>query len=438
MKSLINPFLRNITPPEQAIIDRKRVSKFFSSLIAEGGALEIYGERGIGKSLMLKYISSPSVHLTLNNFQNHIFVFVNCSDSVHPKTASQFWFQCTKTLDRKLEDSPIKEKCKALLQRIEEGAELGANDFHDVLDVAAGVNKRIVLVLDDFDALIRTDTEYLDSTRTFLQGLRSLTTRDFNKANLVVATRYSLQKLCKPLAVQNISPFENGFTSCRLQLFREDDILKLLHRIEQTDQPSFTSSESRYIAYLSGYHPQLAEMVASEIFDHRIDVGAPLTDLTPVGEKFQSVASPVFERFWEGSSPDEQMLLMLIALQKLKGKVTNSKYDLSDITSIFSQKERELIELNARGLLNRTQTNPSNWEIFSPIFEWWILKEIESSTPEQLDERRRVWGSLLTQKQADKIGQTLEFLNNHKDSILAFGRSIINLTGNDLPMLGGG
>jgi len=436
---LINPFIRSGTHPEQAIVDRRRASRLFSPLVAEGGALNVYGERYMGKSLMLQYIAEPPNDWREAHFQNYIFAFFNCQDTVIPFTANNFWTQATKTLERKTEDSPIKEKCQALLARIEEGAELGANDFHDILDVAAGAGKRIVLVLDDFDALIRTDTENLDSSRTFLQGLRSLTTRDSNKANLVIATRYSLQELCKPLAVQGMSPFENGFASYRLQRFRDNDILRLLQRVEQTEQTSFIPLETRYVIYLSGYHPHLAQIAAAEIFDQRIESGFPLRDLTPVGERFKVEARSVFESLWEGASEIERMLLMLIALQDFEGEITDAQYSLSDLSNIFSQRERELDELTERGLLNRTQTNPPAWGIFSPIFQWWIIKEIESSPPEQLSERRKVWGNLVTQKQADKLGKTVELVKNNKQLIEKVGRSVLKLTGVELPpLLGGG
>lgn len=428
MNPLINPFIRSGICLEQAIVDRRRASRLFSPLVTEGGALGVYGERGMGKSTMLNYIAHPPTDWREAYFQNYIFVLFNCSDTVVPFSANNFWIQATKHLDYKLEASPIQEKCLALLKRVEEGAELGANDFHEVLDVAAGAGKRIVLVLDDFDALIRTDTENLDSTRTFLQGLRSLTTRDYNKASLVVATRYSLQESCKPLAVQGMSPFENGFASYRLQPFREADILKLLQRVEQTEQPPFKLYEAWYVTHLSGNHPHLCQIAAAEIFDLRIEAGAPLSDLVPVGEQFKSAARPIFESLWEGASEIERMLLMLIALQKLEGKVSDAKYDLTDLVVIFSERERELIELTERGLLNRTQTNPPNWDVFSPIFQWWILKEIESADPEQLDERRKVWGNLLTQKHANTVGQVVEFVKRNKDTIVAFGQTVIKMT----------
>ena len=389
MNPIINPFIHNISQSEQAIVTPIKASRLFSPLIAEGGSLGVYGERGMGKSLMLNYIAHPPKEWQEAHFQNYIFIFFNCQDTVIPPTVDNFWCQTTKQLNSQLEDSPIKDKCRALLARVTDGLKLDHNDFHKILDVAAGANKRIVLVLDDFDYLIRTDTENLDKTRTFLQGFRSLTTRDSNKANLVIATRYSLQELCKPLSSPYYSAFENGFTNYRLRSFREKELLILLQRVE------------------------------NEV----------------VGEHFKGESGSLFEGLWQGTTEIERLLLMLVALQKHQGKLPNMHYDLSDISEILSQREREIIELTERGLLNRTQTNPPIWDIFCPVFQWWILKEIESSNPEQLDERRKVWGNLVTQKRAEKLLDIVEFLKKNREAIESFGRTILRVANWEIPQL---
>jgi len=214
---------------------------------------------------------------------NHIFLFLNCQDTIIPTTPSQFWLEITKHLEKKLEANPIKEKCLTLLARVKEGKEINHNDFHEVLDVAAKDSKKIVLVLDNFNVLIRTEPESLNNTRAFLQGLRSLTTRDSNQANLVISTHYSLNECCKPLALPNYSAFGNGFSLCSLRFFQEKELLDLLARVEQAGQPSFSSAERKYITDLSGFHPQLSQIAAAIVFDYRLEVGAPLTNFNVVG-----------------------------------------------------------------------------------------------------------------------------------------------------------
>ncbi len=377
------------------------------------------GERGMGKTLMLQYIANPPADLRQEHFANCIFLFFNCPDTVIPPTEENFWFQAIKHLHHKSDSSRMKDKCQVLLEKKEQGTELSNHDFHDILDLAGEEKKRIVLVLDDFDVLIKTNSEHFHSTRTFLQGLRSLTTRNNNKANLVLSTRSSLHQLCQPLAVQGISPFDNGFTNYTLQPLREQEIQQLLQIVEETEQPPFSEEETNCVISLSGCHPHLARMTAGDIFQERIERGAPLEDLTPLGEKVKTKASPLFQDFWTFATEMEQLLLMLITLETLKGKVTDANYDLGDLKDILSKQERELRELTERGLLTRTENNPCSYSIFSPLFQWWILKEIESTTPEALKERRKAWG--ITRKQADIFGKGVEWVKDNWQWIAPIG-----------------
>ncbi|MBP0018900.1 MAG: ATP-binding protein [Cyanobacteria bacterium SBLK] len=433
MTLIINPFTQSGNCPEQAIISQSLASQIFSPLTRDGGAVEVYGERGLGKSTILRCIANP-LEEWQEYFKDRIFVFLNCQDTVIPPSANEFWIQIAKELERKLPANPIKDKCRALLARATKGLEITHNDFHEVLDVAGGASKKIVLVLDDFNVLIQTEPDRLNNTRAFLQGLRSLTTRDTNQANLVVSTRYTLYESCKPLALPNYSAFDNGFSLCRLSFFNKKELLHLLERVLQTEQPEFNSAEQNYVAYLSGFHPQLAQIAAAQIFDRRMEEKAPLDDLSPVGERFKSEASPIFETLFQGASELEKILLMLVALQSLKGKVTGASYDITDLPNIFSEREREINDLTERGLLNREQDNPPQWEIFSPIFQWWILKEIESEDPEQLEARRKVWGNLLTQKRVEQVGTLVEFIKKNRTVIENFARFVLENIGVEIPL----
>jgi AAA ATPase domain len=433
MNLYINPFVKSAYSSQDVIISHGKISRFLSPIAAEGGALAIYGERGMGKSTMLNYIANPPLDLLEAYFQNCIFVFLNCQDTISPPIASSFWHQITKQLEMGLETGPVKSKCRKVLLRLQEGGTLNHNDFHEILDVAAGALKRVILILDDFDCLIRTDQENLDETRTFFQGFRSLTTRDSNKANIVVATRNSLQELCKPLSAPNYSAFDNGFTNERLRFFKEEELLEFLQRVERTSQPPFSSIEVRYVAYLSGCHPELSQIAASEIFKQRIESKVLLNKSLleeVVGEHFKSESRFVFETLWQRATEIERLLLMLITLQKYQGKLTKSQYKLSDIPELFEEKARELSELSQRGLLIRTSTRTSQWEIFSPIFQWWILKELETTSPDYLNERRKVWGNLVTQKRADELGKVIDFFKRNRQYIEQLGRTILQFSVN--------
>ncbi len=437
MSLIVNPYIRSgAVPGERTIVTPVRASQVFSPLVVDGGSLAIFGERGMGKSSLLCYVADPPATVREDaRFQNHLFIAFNC-DIVNPVTPANFWFQTVRHLDRKIDAGPIKETCQALLARKKGGAELGPVDFHLLLDLAAGAEKRVVLALDDFDVLIATEGPQLDTTRIFLQGLRSVTTRQLNKANLVVSSRRSLEDLCRPVTGLGASPFPNGFTLYRLRVFREKEMEQLLGWVEETGQPPFSVIESTYIRHLSGHHPQLAQIAAAQICDLRLEAGVPLEDLTPVGERFKSEAHRLMQSLWLAASEVERLLLMAVALQSLEGELPARQYDLRELPVIFSQRDRELLELTERGLLVRTQVDPPAWAIFSPVFEWWLLKEIESADPEQLEDYRKVWGNLLSKRQADRLGKLVTTVRDNMDIIEKIGQTIIRMTGFPIPTIG--
>jgi hypothetical protein len=92
----INPFIRSSFHPENTIVAPSKASRLFSPLIAEGGSLGVYGERGMGKSSMLNYISHPLTEWQEAHFHNYIFVVFNCQDTVISPTINNFWHQTTK------------------------------------------------------------------------------------------------------------------------------------------------------------------------------------------------------------------------------------------------------------------------------------------------------------------------------------------------------
>jgi len=116
---------------------------------------------------------------------------------------------------------------------------------------------------------------------------------------------------------------------------------------------------------------------------------------------------------------------MLIALQALQGKVMGTNYDLTDLPKILQEREREINDLTERSLLKRVQDNPPAWDIFCPVFQWWILKEIEAENPQQLEQRRKVWANLLTQKRVDQVTKKVEWIKKNHELIKKWGERIL-------------
>jgi hypothetical protein len=55
MSLLINPFTYSANQFSQAVLAPTKTSRLFSPIVTEGGAIAIYGDRGMGKTLTLNY-----------------------------------------------------------------------------------------------------------------------------------------------------------------------------------------------------------------------------------------------------------------------------------------------------------------------------------------------------------------------------------------------
>lgn len=430
MQPTINPYIRSgVVHPQRLIVAQKVERELFSPLVNPGGSVAVTSERGIGKSSLLGYIAHPPDNWRKSHLQQHVFVAFNCPDTVIPFAPERFWLAVVRHLEQAAPAGNLKQACAALLADEKLRTSLTHEQFITLLDLAAGAQLRIVLVLDDFDAFVRTDRDNIEITRNFLSTVRGLTTRHAARANVVLSTRRSLEELCKPLVLPGSSPFQNGFTAYALPLMREQELERLCDWAVQSGQPSFTREERTVIRYLSGSHPQLAQIAAYELLEQRFEVGGPLHSMSAVGERFKISSAPVFESLWEGASATEQLLLMLLALQRLSGKVSGANYSVRGLREVCMQHERDIHDLANRRLVVADPLYDPAWSLFSPIFHWWVLKEIESGSPEQIQSRRQIWGNLLTQQHLNRVVEATELVRKNMGWIEQFGKLVLPIAG---------
>ena len=96
---------------------------------------------------------------------------------------------------------------------------------------------------------------------------------------------------------------------------------------------------------------------------------------------------------------------------------------MSDISIIFSQKERELMNLEERYVIQRTaEQENTNYSFTSTIMEWWVIKEIENTNTEELKERELVFLKFMSRKQVGKVKDVINSLLEHKETIKSIAK----------------
>ena len=409
MPFITNPFLQALLP----ILSEKDKSTIMTTLQNSGGFLQVVGECGTGKTILLQYLSKLNSEMP-DEFSEYILIYLNCQDEVPSCTSGEFWDK----VFVKIED--------ILADRGDLHQDRSKQGFESFIDLLAQEDKHIVLLLDDFDCLVRVDDQNFDQTRSFLTSLRSITTRQNNKGNLVTASRLNLHRLWEPFAAPGFSDFSNASTYLRLPMsWKEDTFITFLERSQIDDQAMFRRSQMRQIEQLSSCHPKLSQIASSILFEKRIEQGSNLTpeDFDHINFTFYTSPSvtSILQMFWNTTDQEERSLLKLISLISIEAMpelLMPEHYRLGSSTNILETNKIVIDNLVTRGFLVRCQST-IDYRIFLPIFSIWILRLIAQEHPKASEERVIVWKNRLSAEQLRRLGNGIQFLQEHKEMIVS-------------------
>lgn len=89
---------------------------------------------------------------------------------------------------------------------------------------------------------------------------------------------------------------------------------------------------------------------------------------------------------------------MLIALINLQGQLQNNTYYIDDIENVFSQNQRELIDLQEKGVITRLESN--SYRFTTSVIESVIIQKIYENR--EIGKRQK-WQNLLSRQQMKGI-----------------------------------
>ena len=269
----INPFwIDGPVTPSRFIGRRREVRKTFSQLTGPGqGSVAISGPRCTGKTSLLHYIAAPEIAAEWDLTEDNALIsFLDCQLVDHPFNATAFWQQVLNLLQPHLQDSMGEE-----LQELCQQEQIGNADFEVILDALHEAGQRLILLLDNFERLIRTQVANETVTRDFLSQLRALINRRPRTLSLVVATDEPLEELCQTIDFGGASPFPNSFMSVRLKGFSAQEINKLIEKALSDTGVAFDEQDRSHISKLSQGHPLLAQLAGHLLFEAK--AAGPLT-----------------------------------------------------------------------------------------------------------------------------------------------------------------
>ncbi|MBO1345974.1 MAG: ATP-binding protein [Hormoscilla sp. GUM202] len=416
-----NPFtVGQPVPPERFVGRISQIATAFDQIHSRSN-LAIWGGAGIGKSSFLELLTYPEVwQLQEQDPSNAVIVYLNCL-SIIPFTPSRFWRKLLKLLQEKLDGNAA---WQSVIDRILENTEVTREDIGSVLKKIGEQDKFLVLLLDDYDATLRTNAQYTEADREiFLSECRDLAYHSEEKRffSMIVASRRRLNEI-GPKLTEESSPWYNHYLFLPLKPFTKDEVVILLSGTLMTHELREGISE------IADGHPALLQNAAHLLYGKLRDRQTPNAET--FAREFLERTEQFFQDTWELCNEVEQTLLMLVALSRLKGRLQNQGYDLGDIGIIFSQRERELTDLEQRGVIKRSvDSDGTIYSFSSSIMEWWVIKEIENSNEEGIQERQKMFLDLMSRKQAERVKTVIRYLWEHRDDVKSMVEWIGKLAG---------
>ncbi len=399
-----NPFICGGPVPPSHFIGREReVQTIYDQITGHAlGSIAICGDRRIGKTSLLQYVCHPQVLQEWDIPRDkYLFLFLD-SQSISEFTPSRFWRRLlTRLLREKKGNLP-----PAMLEGILARREIGHTDFEIVLDEISHRGQVLVLLLDEFEWVIRTDSENEPITRDFLSALRALMNRTPKALVLVVATCRRLDELCRPIKFIG-SPFYNEFLFRRLRPFTRREIDQLLDNALKGTGIEFTTEERDYICSLAGTHPFLIQLAGSTLLEFRMQGLETASNSELIRAEFEESARYHLSQLWENCSREEQMLLTVLALQRLREHGKRNAFE-----RILNRHERTLTDLLKRGLIAQVEQTIA---VCPTTFESWVIREMRSADEEEFAKRETLMFDLLPRDEAEQVTNLMRLISDRED-----------------------
>ena len=321
---------------------KSEVSKIFSRIgSSRPQSVSIVGERRIGKSSLLNYISHPEIRTRyLQTPDDYRFVFIDFQEKRGIDISTFFQSIYAVLLDESkgglaLDVQPDYDGFKELLT---------AYDQHDL---------KIIILFDEFESITLNQNFDLE----FYSFLRSIANN--YDIGYIVASGKTLQTLCHSQAISH-SPFFNIFSHLTLTSFSQQESLELITGPSQ----KFGYSLEYYAPFvfeIAGYYPFFIQMACAVLFEYvRGNEMLSENTLDSAKEEFLDEAKVHFQQIWDSCDDEERdVFLKLCHHEKIPDP---QKYVLKNLTK--------------RGYI---KTGKNQSLVFSSLFEEFLLARYGSN-----------------------------------------------------------
>ncbi|NEQ82975.1 MAG: ATP-binding protein [Moorea sp. SIO2I5] len=399
--------------PDRFVGRRSEIMAAFDQIYNRSN-LALWGGPAMGKTSFLEFLASPQVWQKYGQDPSQAVIVLLSCESIQPFTAAGFWQEVFSLLQEELDGEPdIQEQIETLLDQ----GKATTRGMRQVLRKLGQSHKFLLLLVDDYDGALRENQHYTHAEmETFVTECRSIAyhSKERRYLSMIVASLRPLNELGPPLN-PNSSPWYNHYLFQSLKPLTDPDINQLMAGMP------ITPTLRELIREIAGRHPALLQIAGSLLY-RELKTGK-IPDAQAFARDFEGKTRQIFETIWKRCSEVEQALLMLMALFKLEGRLHHNKhFDLRGIDIIFSQHQRELINLVEQGVI--TNQNQQGMMISHPdllftssIMERWVIQELWQTNNQLLEDRQTVFLNLLSHTQNEKVTEAIKWLWQHQDKV---------------------
>jgi AAA ATPase domain len=402
-----NPFtVGRPVDPDRFMGRANEVATALDQIISRGH-LALWGGPGVGKTSLLNLLGQPH-QWQVRGYDpiGAIFVQFSCL-SITPFRANNFWREILQQLH-----DQVKPAIQAAIAPMLASAQPSKDDLRSILRLLGKNKQYLVLLIDDYDAALQVSDGYSEADMTHLvSDCRNLCSHAIERAfcSMVITSLRRLNEL-GPKLQPGSSPWYNHYLFLPLKPFSESDVMALMAGLP------ITPALKEGIREMCDGHPALLQNAGHLLYRELRSGNVP--DPIKFAKDFQTTTSHLFEAQWQLANEIEQTLMMLIALMNLQGHLQKKVYDMGDLPVVFSQKERELLNLVDQGVLvSRGRSGEMAYAFASSMLEWWVVEELENNNETWLTERQRVFLNLMSHRQAQTVTNAIRWLWDNKNEL---------------------
>lgn len=398
-----NPFSygKPVRQPELFFGRQEELRRILNRLLSNvHDSTSLVGERRMGKTSILTYLSNPVVASEFGLTADRYCVIFIDFQGLTDITPERFWKRILSQMAKQI----CLTELVATIEANEKKRNLDLFDLQDLCDTISSQGLTVVLLLDEFEYITQNPNFGPD----FFGTLRSLAIH--NNLPLVTSTRRDLVDLCHSDEIKG-SPFFNIFSNVVLRPFSRVEVEQMLDQYTAKTSWAFTASDKDLVYKLAGGFPFFVQIAGFFLFEYKsLNLSTP-SALIYTSQHFLAEADAHFSSLWKVCSDSQKTtLLILLALDRKKPS-PKTITTLDNLCKLNPRSKVNTPELIKRGLVIEEPGSPSVYHLLSEGFAHWIGQEIAASGEEGEPEELKNW---LDSRESKDIASAKGILPNFK------------------------